>query len=265
MNVWLVVLLDLALYLASWAAAEVTPPSTRTWTRYLALPLMPPFVRWRLEIIAKIRHWDRNILPVGRQTDVAMLLPIPRTQVVHTSQTQVEHKSYTSRTQVFDVVYNNVAYTMGSVLRPLLDVLQHVGFLLAQYDFDNMQCFRYSKPSRILVIKKQIDFKTSVTKIPLLPVLSAAVRKVWAGNRKFVSWASISQLDLNGFFAKRDGGKEAGSTHSMDMCLHYTNQCDRCDEAFSTVKNLKKHARTQHKCLRYTAWVNCYKTKHADH
>ena len=100
MNVWLVVLLDLALYLTAWAAAEVTPPSTRTWSRYPALPLMPPLVRWRLEIIAKIRHWDRNILPVGRQTDVAMLLPIPRTQVVHTSQTQVEHKSYTSRTQV---------------------------------------------------------------------------------------------------------------------------------------------------------------------
>ena len=113
----------------------------------------------------------------------------------------------------------------------------------------------------ILVTKKQIDFRTSVTKIPLLPVLSAAVRKVWAGNRKFVSWASISQLDLNGFFAKRDGGKEAGSTHSMDKCLHYTNQCDRCDEAFSTVKNLKKHTRTQHKCLRYTAWVNFNKTK----
>ena len=135
-----------------------------------------------------------------------------RTHKSNTSQTQVVHKSYTSRTQVvhksyIDVVYSNVAYTMGSVLRPLLDVLQHVGSLLAQYDFDNMQCFRYSKPSRILVIKKQIDFKTSVTKIPLLPVLSAAVRKVWAGNRKFVSWASISQLDLNGFFAKRDGGR----------------------------------------------------------
>ena len=129
----------------------------------------------------------------------------------YTSYTSRTHKSNTSRTQVvhksyIDVVYNNVAYTMGSVLRPLLDVLQHVGFLLAQYDFDNMQCFRYSKPSRILVIQKQIDFKTSVTKIPLLPVLSAAVRKVWAGNRKFVSWASISQLDLNGFFAKRDEG-----------------------------------------------------------
>ena len=183
-----------------------------------------------------------------------------RTHKSNTSRTQVVHKSYID-VVYNNVAYNNVAYTMGSVLRPLLDVLQHVGFLLAQYDFDNMQCFRYSKPSRILVIKKQIDFKTSVTKIPLLPVLSAAVRKVWAGNRKFVSWASISQLDLNGFFAKRDGGKEAGSTHSMDKCLHYTNQCDRCDEAFSTVKNLKKHTRTQHKCLRYTAWVNFNKTK----
>ena len=131
-----------------------------------------------------------------------------RTHESYTSFTQVVHKSNTNvATWQLQYVVHKPGDTMGSVLRPLLDVLQHVGFLLAQYDFDNMQCFRYSKPSRILVIKKQIDFKTSVTKIPLLPVLSAAVRKVWAGNRKFVSWASISQLDLNGFFAKRDGGR----------------------------------------------------------
>ena len=117
MNVWLVVLLDLALYLASWAAAEVTPPSTRTWSRYPALPLMPPFVRWGLEIIAKIRHWDRNILPVGRQTDVAMLLPIPRTQVVHTSRTHVLHKF----TQVYTRLhkFTNSSHTCTKVDRSL--------------------------------------------------------------------------------------------------------------------------------------------------
>ena len=42
---------------------------------YLPLLLTPPFVRWRLEIIAKIRHWDRNILS-GRETDVARYLEL---------------------------------------------------------------------------------------------------------------------------------------------------------------------------------------------
>ena len=36
--------------------------SCRGDATYLSSLLTPPFVRWRLEIIAKIRHWDRNIL-----------------------------------------------------------------------------------------------------------------------------------------------------------------------------------------------------------
>ena len=122
-----------------------------------------------------------------------------RTHESYTRFTQVVHKSCTSRTQVVHKSNTDVA----------LDVLQYVPSLLAQWfgRYAMFHIFQTITKTLILVIKKQIDFKTSVTKIPLLPVLSAAVRKVWAGNRKFVSWASISQLDLNGFFAKRDGGR----------------------------------------------------------
>ena len=63
------------------------------------------------------------------------------------------------------------------------------------------------------------------------------------------------------FSQKGMGEGEAGSSHSMDKCLQYTNKCGQCDEAFSTEKNLKKHIRIRLKCLQYTALVIFDKTK----
>ena len=81
-----------------------------------------------------------------------------------------------------------------------------------------------------------------------------AACKVRAANRKFVSWASISQLDLNGFFAKRDGGEGEVASNGPVLTIH---QCDQCDEAFPTIKYLKKHKPVEQnesleKCLQYT-------------
>ena len=84
------------------------------------------------------------------------------------------------------------------------------------------------------------------TKTPSLLMLAAGTYRVRAAaNRKFVSWASISQLDLNGFFAKRDGGEGGRQANGQVLAIH--QQCEQCDEAFSTVNNLKKHRRTQQK------------------
>ena len=105
-------------------------------------------------------------------------------------------------------------------------------------------------------------------------MLLLAAWKVLAANRKFVSWASISQLDLNGFFAKRDGGEGEVGSNGQVLTIH---QCDQCNEAFSTVKYLKKHKRAEQKeslgsshsmekCLQYilpcrmNALVTCDKT-----
>ena len=67
-----------------------------------------------------------------------------------------------------------------------------------------------------------------------------AAWKVLAANRKFVSWASISQLDLNGFFAKRDGGEGEVGSNGQVLTIH---QCDQCNEAFSTIKYIFEEAR----------------------